>query len=81
MIFLSASNGKVNVDIDEVSVGTTSSASVLARIFEAHGISYNSQIMHSSSVDFAEEEGFAGNSDAHTLIEHALDLNYSSYHC
>lgn len=74
-VFFGADQGKISVEVDKRWAGTASTAQELADLLAAHRVDVDTASMyHSSSVDFASEEGFATDNCAHNIIESALDL-------
>lgn len=74
-VFFGADQGKISVEVDKRWAGTASTAQELADLLAAHSVDVDTATMyHSSSVDFASEEGFATDNCAHALIDTALDL-------
>ena len=74
-VFLSAADAAIVVTVNNVVVGAAHTAAQLAALFTANNVNVLvDTIMHSSSIDFAAEEGFATDDCAHTLIEDALAL-------
>ena len=73
-VFLNAEDRGIVVNIDGTPVGYAVDAEELAEIFRANGITTDSDIFCSSSIDFAAEEGFDSDSDAHNMIDKALGI-------
>ena len=73
-VFLNAEDGSIVVSIDQQPVDCAFTARELADIFTANNVSADSDIYFSSSVDFASEEGFDSDDDAHAIINEALEL-------
>ena len=74
-IFLNAVNGQVQVKISDEYVGSAKTAEELATIFTEHKVDIaTDDIFSSSSIDFASEEGFDSDEDAHSLIQGAFDM-------
>jgi len=73
-VFLSADNACIVVHVNDVCVATdVQSADALVQVFLTHNIDVMADtIMHSSSIDFAEEEGFASDTCAHAIIDAAV---------
>ena len=73
-VFLNAANAAIVVTVNNVQVAAVYTAAQLAAVFKQHNINVlNDTIMCSSSIDFAEEEGFASDASAHNIIDAALD--------
>jgi hypothetical protein len=73
-VFLNAEAKNIVVSIDQQVVGRAENYQKLAEIFLANKIDQESDIFCSSSIDFAAEEGFDSDSDAHNMIDQALDV-------
>jgi hypothetical protein len=73
-VFLNAEDGSIVVSINKEPVACAFTAQELADIFTANNVSANSDIYCSSSIDFASEEGFDSDDDAHAIINEALEL-------
>lgn len=72
-VFLTAEEGSIVVSIDHQPVGCADTAEELADIFTANNITIDSDIYCSSSIDFASEEGFDSDDDAHAIINAAIE--------
>ena len=74
-VFLTAANAALQVYVnDQLVAEDVQSADALVQVFLTHRINVLADtIMHSSSIDFASEEGFASDSCAHNIIEAALE--------
>ena len=73
-VFLNAADAAIVVTVNNTVVGAAYTAAQLAALFTANNVNVNTDtIMCSSSVDFAQEEGFATDSCAHNIIEAALE--------
>ena len=74
-VFLTAANAAIAVHVNNKVVATdVQTADALVQVFLTHNINVlTDTIMCSSSIDFAEEEGFATDSCAHNIIEAALE--------
>ena len=72
--YLYASNGGIVFCSGSVlnQVGFAKSAKVAAYVLETKGIA--DEIRHSSSMDFAAEEGFKKNGDAWVMFDTALEM-------
>jgi hypothetical protein len=73
-VFLNAANAAIVVTVNNVVVAAdVQTADALVEVFLQHNINVLADtIMCSSSIDFAEEEGFATDNCAHNIIEDAL---------
>ena len=73
-VFLNACNAAIVVTVNNKIVATdVQTSDALVQVFLTHKIDVlNDVIMCSSSIDFAEEEGFATDNCAHNIIEAAL---------
>ena len=74
-VFLNASNACIVVTVNNTVVATdVQTADALVEVFLQHNVNVlTDTIMCSSSIDFAEEEGFATDASAHNIIEEALE--------
>ena len=74
-VFLNAQNACIVVTVNNTVVATdVQTADALVEVFLQHNVNVlTDTIMCSSSIDFAEEEGFATDSCAHNIIEEALE--------
>jgi len=74
-VFLNAADAAIVVTVNDIVVATdVQTADALVEVFLQHNIDVlTDTIMCSSSIDFAEEEGFATDSCAHALIDAALE--------
>ena len=74
-VFLNACNACIVVTVNNTVVATdVQTADALVEVFLQHNVNVlTDTIMHSSSIDFAEEEGFATDNCAHNIIEEALE--------
>jgi len=75
-VFLAAADAAIVVTVNKVVVATdVQTADALAEVFLQNNVNVSTDtIMCSSSIDFAEEEGFATDSCAHNIIEEALAM-------
>ena len=75
-VFLAAADAAIVVHVNNVVVATdVQTADALAEVFLQNNVNVSTDtIMCSSSIDFAEEEGFATDSCAHNIIDAALDM-------
>ena len=74
-VFLTAANAAIAVHVNNTVVATdVQTADALVQVFLTHNINVlTDTIMCSSSIDFAEEEGFATNACAHNIIDEAFE--------
>ena len=73
-VFLNAADAAIVVTVNNVQVAAVYTATQLAAVFKQHNINVSTDtIMCSSSIDFAEEEGFATDSCAHNIIDEAFE--------
>lgn len=74
-VFLNAENACIVVTVNKTVVATdVDTADALVEVFLQNNVNVlTDTIMCSSSIDFAEEEGFATDSCAHNIIEEALE--------
>jgi hypothetical protein len=73
-VFLNAADAAIVVTINNVQVAAVYTADALVKVFLQHNINVNTDtIMCSSSIDFAEEEGFASDASAHNIIDEAFE--------
>jgi len=75
-VFLNACNAAIVVTVNNTVVANdVQTADALVQVFLTHKIDVlNDVIMCSSSIDFAEEEGFDSDSAAHNIIDEAFEL-------
>jgi len=72
-VFLNANEAAIVVSVNKVQVAAVYTAAQLVAVFKQHNINVlTDTIMCSSSIDFAEEEGFATDNCAHNIIDAAL---------
>ena len=73
-VFLNAANAAIVVTVNNTVVATdVQTADALVQVFLTHNINVlTDTIMCSSSIDFAEEEGFATDNCAHNIIDTAM---------
>jgi hypothetical protein len=77
-VFLNAADAAIVVTVNDTVVATdVQTADALVQVFLTHNIKEQDVFMCSSSIDFAEEEGFANDASAHNIIDEALDTLYS----
>ena len=74
-VFLNAADAAIVVTVNNTVVANdVQSADALVEVFLQHNINVlTDTIMCSSSIDFAQEEGFATDSCAHNIIEEAFE--------
>ena len=74
-VFLNAADAAIVVTVNDIVVATdVQTPDALVQVFLQHNIDVlTDTIMCSSSIDFAEEEGFATDSCAHNIIDAALE--------
>ena len=74
-VFLNACNAAIVVTVNNTVVATdVQTADALVQVFLQHNVNVNiDTIMCSSSIDFAEEEGFANDASAHNIIDEAFE--------
>ena len=73
-VFLNAQDAVIVVTVNNVQVAAVDTAAQLAAVFKQHNINWQTDvIMCSSSIDFAEEEGFASDASAHNIIDEAFE--------
>ena len=73
-VFLNAADAAIVVTVNNTVVDAVYTADALVEVFLQHNINVlTDTIMCSSSIDFAQEEGFDTDSCAHNIIEAALD--------
>jgi hypothetical protein len=74
-VFLNAADAAIVVTVNNVQVAAVYTAAQLAAVFKQHNINISTDtIMCSSSIDFAEEEGFASDASAHNIIDEAFEV-------
>jgi hypothetical protein len=73
-VFFSAANGAIDVTIDNALVGSAVCSEELVAILRQQGVTLEDEMFHSSSVDFAAEEGFEDDNGAYNIIEPALEI-------
>ena len=74
-VFLNAVDAAIVVTVNNTVVATdVQTPDALVQVFLTHNINVlTDTIMCSSSIDFAQEEGFATDNCAHNIIEAALE--------
>ena len=73
-VVLGAEDGGITISVDGKEVGYASEPKELAQLLGSMGVDSGTSIMHSSSVDFASEEGFESDGAAHELIDRAMEM-------
>ena len=68
--FVTARNGKIELMSDKTVVGAANDPELLANIMYDHGLA--DSVYHSSSMDFASEDGFENDGDAWEIFDEAL---------
>jgi hypothetical protein len=74
-VFLAAADAAIVVTVNNTVVATdVQTADALVEVFLQNNINVlQDTIMCSSSIDFAEEEGFASDASAHNIIDEAFE--------
>jgi hypothetical protein len=74
-VFLNAADAAIVVTVNNTVVATdVQTADALVEVFLQNNINVlQDTIMCSSSIDFAEEEGFASDASAHNIIDEAFE--------
>ena len=74
-VFLNACNAAIVVTVNNKIVATdVQTADALVEVFLQNNVNVlKDTIMCSSSIDFAEEEGFASDASAHNIIDEAFE--------
>jgi hypothetical protein len=75
-VFLNAADAAIVVTVNNTVVATdVQTADALVQVFLTHNVNVLTDvIMCSSSIDFAEEEGFASDASAHNIIDEAFEV-------
>ena len=75
-VFLNAADAAIVVTVNNAVVANdVQTADALVQVFLTHNINVlQDTIMCSSSIDFAEEEGFDTDSCAHNIIDEAFEV-------
>jgi hypothetical protein len=74
-VFLNAADAAIVVTVNDTVVDAVYTADALVEVFLQHNINVlTDTIMCSSSIDFAQEEGFDTDDCAHNIIDAALEL-------
>ena len=73
-VFFNAKNKRIQIRINDKFFGAFSDSNEIASKLKRKGINtLNTTFLHSSDVDFASEEGFSDDSEAHAIIDAAID--------
>ncbi len=74
-VFLAAADAAIVVTVNNTVVATdVQTADALVEVFLQNNVNVlQDTIMSRSSIDFAEEEGFASDASAHNIIDEALE--------
>ena len=72
-VYFTAKGGSIDVSVDQNYIGSASTARQMQALLEDNNVTLDDNLMHSSSIDFANEEGFATNDCAHAIIDDALE--------
>ena len=74
-VFLNAEDAAIVVTVNNAVVATdVQTADALVEVFLQNNVNVSTDtIMCSSSIDFAEEEGFASDASAHNIIDDAFE--------
>jgi hypothetical protein len=73
-VVLGAEEGGIIVSVDGKPIGWAPTPEELADMLKSAGVDDNTDIMASSSVDFASEEEFENDNAAHEFIQNALEI-------
>jgi len=73
-VFFNVRDEQITVKIDGTLVGSASDSNELAQLLAENNVTNNDGMFCSSDVDFASEEGFASDGDAHDIINEAIEL-------
>jgi hypothetical protein len=71
-VFFNARNARIKLSIDSDVVGYYDDADELYNAFVEYGVTLDDDLLFSSDVDFASEEGFATDACAHKIIDAAV---------
>jgi hypothetical protein len=71
-VFFNAVDATVQTQINNKIVGYSATAEELRALLEGYNVTGVDTFLHSSDVDFASEEGFDTDDDAHAIIDGAL---------
>jgi len=72
-VYFTAKGGSIDVSVDQNYIGSASTARQMQALLEDNNVTLDDNLMHSSSIDFAQEEGFATDDCAHAIIDSALE--------
>jgi hypothetical protein len=70
--FVTARNGKIELMADKTVVGAANDPELLANVMYDHGMA--DSVFHSSSMDFASEDGFENDGDAWVIFDDAVKV-------
>ena len=70
--FVTAKNGKIELMSDKTVVVSSVDVEELTKTMYDHGLA--DQVYHSSSMDFASEDGFENDGDAWVIFDEALKM-------
>ena len=70
--FVTAKNGKIELMSDKTVVVSSVDVEELTNTMADHGLA--DQVYHSSSMDFASEDGFENDGDAWVIFDEALKM-------
>ena len=70
-VFFSADEGRIEVDVDGVVVGSADNADSLRKLLEDNNVTFQDDMAKSSSIDFCEECGF-DEGEAESILNKAL---------
>ena len=71
-VFFNARNARIKLTIDDDVKGYYDDADELYNAFVEYGVTLDDDLLFSSDVDFASEEGFATDDCAHKIIDAAV---------
>ena len=71
-VFFNARNARIKLTIDDDVKGYYDDADELYNAFVEYGVTLDDDLLFSSDVDFASEEGFATDDCAHAIIDAAV---------
>lgn len=71
-VFFNARNTRIKLTIDDDVKGYYDDADELYNAFVEYGVTLDDDLLFSSDVDFASEEGFATDDCAHKIIDAAV---------
>ena len=72
-VFVGATDGKIELHVEQQRIGAAASPSELELMFAANNITFGQSIHCSSSIDFCEEEGFAPGA-AEMFVTEAIEM-------